>query len=652
MSCITLHASECPVKLVTLFKSSNAKVDRTIGLDLKSGQNLVKVVALSSCVDTESVRITELGDAVHVLNISCNIRVPQPGDLSGRSETERKLLAHKKSLEDELSTRQHGLDLLMGYAQSISSATTTPSDAIAILDTCLDARRASLRSIREIEGQIEEVDKALKEQSGLDWRQGTTNGQVTLEIISSQDCHALFQLSYLVSQASWEPHYELHANTSEGVRQPTVLLRFHARVTQSTGEDWKDTQLTFSPRSACTLMPTRQAIPELTPRMITVEHSPNIIWSTVQPAFPRFALFGQSAQAAAPSPQVSAFGQATQASVPLQDTSQAQHGSEGSNVSQHASQPDHTPDVSLQSSSSQAASTAPTPGGARLFGGGLFSGGLFGSRSVPHSAPPTAHDASGPMPDLHIGGEGLTTVVRETPRTEAFRLDSAGVETVPSDGTAHNVPIARLALAATFAWVCVPRVCAEAFIECRIANASAHRLLAGPLSVFVDGTLVVRTEIKDTYPGSEFVCSLGPDEALRVAYHRTAHTASEGEGDGAWRVRTTTCTLRTVLENRHAFALPAVVVRDSVPVADDARVQVRLRRIAPAGAAEDAGDTLPAETVLGKDVRWLGDVTGNLRQDKGLLFEWKCGLGAGEMAELVAEWIVTAPWDVAWMEAQ
>jgi Domain of unknown function (DUF4139) len=50
----------------------------------------------------------------------------------------------------------------------------------------------------------------------------------------------------VVRNATWSPAYELHATTEAGIPAPSVSLHYRARVTQSTGEDWTDVELTLS----------------------------------------------------------------------------------------------------------------------------------------------------------------------------------------------------------------------------------------------------------------------------------------------------------------------------------------------------------------------------------------------------------------------
>ena len=58
----------------------------------------------------------------------------------------------------------------------------------------------------------------------------------------------------VVCGARWEPHYDFQAQTAaDGRPSPNVTLHQYAKITQSTGEDWKDTKITLSTSSSQTL---------------------------------------------------------------------------------------------------------------------------------------------------------------------------------------------------------------------------------------------------------------------------------------------------------------------------------------------------------------------------------------------------------------
>ena len=64
-----------------------------------------------------------------------------------------------------------------------------------------------------------------------------------------------------------------------------------------------------------------------------------------------------------------------------------------------------------------------------------------------------------------------------------------------SDGLSHRVTIAALEFAADVRYICVPRAAKTVFIEAHVENTSEYELLAGPVSVFMDGGFVTKTSL-------------------------------------------------------------------------------------------------------------------------------------------------------------
>ncbi|PCH42574.1 hypothetical protein WOLCODRAFT_163894 [Wolfiporia cocos MD-104 SS10] len=618
MHLITLNASHHPTKSVSLYartnalSSSMAQVARTFKVTLKAGRNTVEVTNLSSNLDVDSAHVSNINGAAQVLDTQCIVKAQAQVDDS-EPETIRRLKARKRALEDEKALRAEGQQLLINYAKSITREHEKPADAVAFFDAFVDGRRASAAAIRDVDREIADVDKSISEATEPP-RSGDAGGVITMSISAAHDQSVELTLKYMVSNVLWEPVYEMRAVTDDGRPAGEVTLHYNARVTQGTGEDWNDTRLVLLSGSAS---PSAQnsTIPELKRRKIRVRQVP--VFTSSQHAPP--TLFGAalSPQQAAQPPQGQLFG-AFGATAP--------------------------------------ASGAPQVGG--LFGtaapqlgnaGVSIDSPMFGSATVP--APPAAiplpesagrqNSDAGPELDVPTEGSGATsTVMRESAARARFRIDVPGPVSIPSDGTAHTLSIAVLTLRADFMWVCVPRMRAAAFVECTATNTSSLQLLSGPVRVFVDGELVTKTQLEETHPNKEFICSFGVDDALEITHKRTSRTSTDAPITFHAPERTTSCTVHTTVRNGHAFAVP-LAVREAHPVPSDPRVGVSLVRIGRASL----GGVGQGSAQLGRDVRRLAGADG---QDG--LFEWMCDVPPGQSVGLEAEWDVTSVWNVSWEE--
>ena len=70
----------------------------------------------------------------------------------------------------------------------------------------------------------------------------SSNGKLILQVMSEVAQKADFEVSYITPYASWQPFYDLRA---ESVTAPIDLM-YKAQVTQNTGIDWKQIKLTLS----------------------------------------------------------------------------------------------------------------------------------------------------------------------------------------------------------------------------------------------------------------------------------------------------------------------------------------------------------------------------------------------------------------------
>ncbi|EJF59169.1 hypothetical protein BD309DRAFT_953032 [Dichomitus squalens] len=684
-STISLDASEHPVKSVTIFQSSTAELKRTFTIDLKAGSNVVKISNISSHVDRESPRIHGLGTDARVVDISCNTTLANaPSHKSSKNAIEiKKLTAKRKLLEGERTVRQRESELLDDGARSLVSDKETGLDVF--METWVSRKRSAMKAIVDLDDQIEALDQEIWQLNNI--HKGETAGVVTATVLAKHERKVEVQLTYLVTGVTWQPYYDLHASTSDGKPSSDVTLHYCANIIQTTGEDWSNTSLTLSTANSHALR--SLSVPRVDPLRFTfaggrlLGSSGNNINTNVargpfgqpvggggglfgqpqqqqQSAFGQASLFGQGQQQL-PQPVQTGFGAFGQAAV----QPQSQGTSLTSFLAQKPAQPQ--PGSFLGQQPAQAVSTG-------LFGrvSSPAQGGLWGSapanpQPVIVVPPSQANTAPGPFsvrpasaapanadPEEefeHVGGTpgseedevGQGAVLDRSPLSLAYRVE--GKVSLASDGIAHKVSIAVLDFSAVLKYVCVPRKTNAAFIEGRIKNTSEFELLAGPVSVFMDDSFVTKTLLGLIGVSESFVCVLGIDTSLKVAYNTKARTVYEPRRSFAEPSKTLTRTVVTTISNGHPFDIADLVVRDAVPIgSDEANIAVTLRKpegLAQAKDGEDVAVKLSGET-KGATVRWTKVESGAGGERDGL-YEWLCGVKAGKKVQLEAEWDVKAP---------
>jgi hypothetical protein len=157
------------------------------------------------------------------------------------------------------------------------------------------------------------------------------------------------------------------------------------------------------------------------------------------------------------------------------------------------------------------------------------------------------------------------------------------------------------------------------------------------------------SDIQDVNPSDTFDCTLGADPATRLSYTRSLKTTRNSAGTFAEVTYTTTYINTTTIHNKHRFPLSEITIRDAIPMSEDKRVKVFLRKPDGLVDAKD-GQVIDLKKLMeGQKVRWSPLVDGKGGEKEGRFeFLWK--VDAGEKVTVVSEWDVKAPADVTWHE--
>lgn len=422
----------------------------------------------------------------------------------------------------------------------------------------------------------------------------------------------------VVSDALWKPDYDLHASSVEN--SESVRLDYRAKVTQSTGEDWADAEVTLSSASA-----SGNVVPKLPTYKIS-SPTGNLFFNPPQPA---------------------------------------------SNFQQALAR-DSFGNSSIGHSSASGAFGQPASGGA-LFGATAASGGggLFGSQQ--NQQPSPAQPAAVPQSysEENAGAVPLsesTAVIRTNSVSELYVVQ--GRVKIPSDGEDHTVSIASFDVEGAIARVCVPRLNADVYLQCKVKNTSNYRLFAGDVRVFLDDSYVSSLSLlvsqglflllifasfysqDDVEINDGFEVALGVDTSVKVSYLRRPRTTIDPPNlFGETEMSSTTYTTLTTVQNNHSNETIALTLKDALPIGDDSKSwRVVLRK--PKGLA----DAVDEEEVTIRDgaqakqkIRWSKLPNGKGGQTEGK-YEWVVEIPAGVETTLVSEWDVKVPNNTRWVE--
>ena len=209
--------------------------------------------------------------------------------------------------------------------------------------------------------------------------------------------------------------------------------------------------------------------------------------------------------------------------------------------------------------------------------------------------------------------EMASATVQSGATSASFRI--AASATVPSNNTPQKIPVITAQLSANPEYLTVPKRLAVAYLTSKVFNNSTFPLLAGPMSVFLDGTFVATSALRTVMPGEKFDLALGADEGISVKHKRVSRfTETTGLTNSGQRI--TYEYLLTIQNNKRTTE--HIIVADQIPVSRNEKIVVK--QLVP-----DAKDLKPA-------------ADGTLK--------WTLDLKPGEKRELTLKFSVDHPNDV------
>jgi uncharacterized protein (TIGR02231 family) len=224
-----------------------AKVTRTGSTQLAAGRQLIVFPSLSPYVDAQSLQVSGKGE-FSILSARYELNY-----LAGMAE-----IPELRKLEDSLEVLQFQLEVLLNRKTVLNEEQSLllANKTIGGTQTGLNGRELELvadifrRRLTRVKDELLDVNqKEKKQREKIQKVQNQVNtyrqkkdqpsGSVIIETDARTSTNASFEISYIVSNASWSPFYELRTTESD----KEISLVFMAAVRQTTGEDWKSTKV-------------------------------------------------------------------------------------------------------------------------------------------------------------------------------------------------------------------------------------------------------------------------------------------------------------------------------------------------------------------------------------------------------------------------
>ncbi len=271
------------IKAVTVY-TDKALVSRR-GVISLTGQERSLVITALPMIETESVRVSGAGDfAVRLLGVSSDrtfTTEPVAERVAQYHRQIEQIEAEKRHLQAQVDALALQSSFIAGlrektedpFAQSLARKNLSLSETLDFLNFLGSQYSEYAIASGECKTQQQELNKQLQTlKASLQKIQTPLPKESVKLIVAIEPAGAgefELEVSYLVNYASWNPLYDLRVSSSAD----TVHLGYLAEITQKTGEDWRNVDITLS-----TAKPGLGTLPpQLQPWYIDVPHPPEYL---------------------------------------------------------------------------------------------------------------------------------------------------------------------------------------------------------------------------------------------------------------------------------------------------------------------------------------------------------------------------------------
>ncbi|TWP25102.1 mucoidy inhibitor MuiA family protein [Apibacter muscae] len=256
------------VEAATVYFNS-VEISQSVNINLPNGTSEIIVKNVSDYVNEETV-LVGVPKQVTVLSVQYTTNYISEYDKNENSSQLKEVkdsilwVTNKYSqIKNEKESTQKTIELLDANQKIVGSNGINSGDLIKVVEYYQTKRTELSNSLFVLERKEKELSEKLTNlKTKLSYSQANeeniSQGKLVLQLMNSGNLQNIpLQISYISGGASWQPFYDLRA---ESISQPIQFL-YKAQVVQQTGVDWKNVKLTLSSG-----MPSQNnRVPELNP---------------------------------------------------------------------------------------------------------------------------------------------------------------------------------------------------------------------------------------------------------------------------------------------------------------------------------------------------------------------------------------------------
>ena len=374
-----------------------------------------------------------------------------------------------------------------------------------------------------------------------------SEGKLILQVMNEVAGNVNLDISYITNSASWQPFYDLRAENITA----SIDLAYKAKVTQSTGIDWKKVKLTLSSGNP----------------------NQNNVAPFLQAWFLRYGNYKE-------------FENRPNANV--MNTLQGQLA--GVNITAASGQPSAKSSVIIRGMSTINANSDP----------------LYVINGFPSSAEEFRKIAATSIKDVRVikdeealsqygnrGSNGVIivttknmndyTTIEEQELNVSFDIDIP--YDILSNGKAHSVSLKNIKIPATYKYYAAPKLEKEAFLLAELNDYAKYNLLPGEANIVFEGMYVGKTTINPNQTQDTLNLSMGRDKKISIKRERVTDKSGT-KFLSSYKEQTFTYDI-TVRNNKKEEI--NMMLKDQYPLSTDKEITIELLDKDGAKSNEETG---------------------------------------------------------------
>ena len=253
------QALESKVTKVTVY-SDRARVTRQAAVKVTMEPTVFAFKKLPGWVDDGSVRVSASEGRIIDVRVERNFLARATDKTYQKAKTmDEALKSRLEALEDEiqvLDAQKSQIEAIKAFSlEKINKEAVLGNIKVKsygeVLEFITSSLRATARERRAIQHQRDQITpdyeasrRTLAELQSLMKLEATT---VLVTLQSSRATPSTLELTYMIPGVTWEPMHDLRVSTADAKTAEVVSF---AVVTQTSGEDWRDVELSFSTQSS------------------------------------------------------------------------------------------------------------------------------------------------------------------------------------------------------------------------------------------------------------------------------------------------------------------------------------------------------------------------------------------------------------------